>query len=285
MGVGKLTVTAAAATRPFSAYADVNVGNFEVFDDRWNGPERHTVTTPGWTPSNGLRLQLHLRVGNVEVIAWLTKAPRSPSATRSGWSRGLLFASSRPDLPHRRRPRGVRPLRRPAAGPAGRARSGRPGGIRPDPAASPRHRDAGRARPRRAVVLNTSAMMGGMAFHLAQINIARLFAPLDRATGRFRGPTRPGQRPGRRRPRVRLAARGRERGTPPASPAFAWDTAGSHGVIVNMSVWTDPGRADRVRLQPAAPRGLTPAAAMVRGGRRAHDSLLVGACRTPPDHR
>ena len=67
MGVGKLTVRLPQQT-PVSAYADVNVGNFEIFDDRWNGPEKHTVTTPGWTPSNGLRLQLHLRVGNVEVI-------------------------------------------------------------------------------------------------------------------------------------------------------------------------------------------------------------------------
>jgi hypothetical protein len=52
---------------PISAYGDVEVGDFEVFDDRWSGPEKQTVFTPGWTPSTGLRLQLHLRVGNVEV--------------------------------------------------------------------------------------------------------------------------------------------------------------------------------------------------------------------------
>jgi phage shock protein PspC (stress-responsive transcriptional regulator) len=66
MGIGKLTVLLPGNT-PISAYGNVEVGDFEVFDDRWSGPEKQTVTTPGWTPSNGLRLQLHLRVGNVEV--------------------------------------------------------------------------------------------------------------------------------------------------------------------------------------------------------------------------
>ena len=66
MGVGKLTVLLPDGAL-FSAYGDVEIGDYEVFDDRWSAPEKHTVTTPGWTPSNGLRLQLHLRVGNVEV--------------------------------------------------------------------------------------------------------------------------------------------------------------------------------------------------------------------------
>ena len=66
MGVGKLTVIL-PDNALVSAYGDVEVGDYEVFDDHWSGPDKHTVTSPGWTPSNGIRLQLHLRVGNVEV--------------------------------------------------------------------------------------------------------------------------------------------------------------------------------------------------------------------------
>jgi phage shock protein PspC (stress-responsive transcriptional regulator) len=66
MGGGTLTVLMPDGV-PFSAYGDVGVGSLDIFGDRWDGPVTETVSTPGWTPSTGLRLRLHLRVGHVEV--------------------------------------------------------------------------------------------------------------------------------------------------------------------------------------------------------------------------
>ena len=67
MGVGKLTVIIPNGVL-VSAYGDVEIGHLVLFDNRWSGPETHTYLTDGWTPSSGVRLNLHLRVGNVEVI-------------------------------------------------------------------------------------------------------------------------------------------------------------------------------------------------------------------------
>ena len=91
MGVGKLTVRLPQQT-PVSAYADVNVGNFEIFDDRWNGPEKHTVTTSGWTPATAC--------GYSSTCEWATwrssmadQGTPEPQRDTVGLVAGLLFAS------------------------------------------------------------------------------------------------------------------------------------------------------------------------------------------------
>ena len=67
MGVGKLTVFVPDGLK-FSATGDVPVGSFGVFGERYNGPDTHTIYTPGFTTSNGVRILVHLRLGNVEVL-------------------------------------------------------------------------------------------------------------------------------------------------------------------------------------------------------------------------
>ncbi len=78
-----------------------------------------------------------------------------------------------------------------------------------------------------------------MRYELAQVNVARLAAPLDDprlidfVTGLDRVNAAADRAPGFV---WRLQT---EDGNATAIQAFAWDTAGSSGVIVNMSVWTD----------------------------------------------
>jgi phage shock protein PspC (stress-responsive transcriptional regulator) len=67
MGAGKLYVIIPDGLL-FSVYGHVDVGSFQVFDQRFSdGPVRHTVLSSGWTPATGVRIELRLRVGNVEV--------------------------------------------------------------------------------------------------------------------------------------------------------------------------------------------------------------------------
>jgi hypothetical protein len=67
MGLGKLTILVPDGL-PISAYAHVDVGNYSVFGTVYgDDPVRQTVTTPGWTPSSGIRIETRLRLGDVEV--------------------------------------------------------------------------------------------------------------------------------------------------------------------------------------------------------------------------
>ncbi|MDX6253717.1 MAG: hypothetical protein QOJ11_51 [Frankiales bacterium] len=67
MGAGKLSVIVPDGL-PVSVYAHVHVGSFRIFGvDYDNDPVKQTVVTPGWTPANGIRIEAHLRIGNVEV--------------------------------------------------------------------------------------------------------------------------------------------------------------------------------------------------------------------------
>jgi hypothetical protein len=78
-----------------------------------------------------------------------------------------------------------------------------------------------------------------MAFELAQVNVARLAAPLDSAgLAGFVAALDPVNAAADRAPGFvwRLQT---EDGNATAIQAFEWDAAGSAGVIVNMSVWTD----------------------------------------------
>lgn len=78
-----------------------------------------------------------------------------------------------------------------------------------------------------------------MAFELAQVNVARLTAPLDSAElAGFVAALDPVNAAADRAPGFvwRLQT---ENGNATAIQAFEWDAAGSAGVIVNMSVWTD----------------------------------------------
>ncbi len=80
-----------------------------------------------------------------------------------------------------------------------------------------------------------------MAFELAQVNIARLSAPLDSAElAGFVAALDPVNAAADRAPGFiwRLQA---EDGNATSIQAFEWDAAGSAGVIVNLSVWTDIG--------------------------------------------
>jgi hypothetical protein len=78
-----------------------------------------------------------------------------------------------------------------------------------------------------------------MTFELAQVNVARLGAPLDDPTlADFVAALDPVNAAADEAPGFiwRLQT---EDGNATAIRAFTWDTAGSAGVIVNMSVWTD----------------------------------------------
>jgi Domain of unknown function (DUF3291) len=78
-----------------------------------------------------------------------------------------------------------------------------------------------------------------MTFQLAQVNVARLAAPLDDpALAEFVAALDPVNAVAEQAPGFvwRLQT---EAGNSTAIQAFTWDTAGSAGVIVNMSVWTD----------------------------------------------
>ncbi|BEP12379.1 PspC domain-containing protein [Acidothermaceae bacterium B102] len=67
MGAGRLTVFVPDGLK-FSATGDVPVGSFSVFGERYTGPDTHTIYTPGFTTSDGVRILVHLRIGNVEVL-------------------------------------------------------------------------------------------------------------------------------------------------------------------------------------------------------------------------
>jgi hypothetical protein len=78
-----------------------------------------------------------------------------------------------------------------------------------------------------------------MTFQLAQVNVARLAAPLDDpALAEFVAALDPVNAVAEQAPGFvwRLQT---EAGNSTAIQAFTWDAAGSAGVIVNMSVWTD----------------------------------------------
>jgi hypothetical protein len=78
-----------------------------------------------------------------------------------------------------------------------------------------------------------------MTFQLAQVNIARLTAPLDDpALAGFVAALDPVNAAADQAPGFvwRLQT---EDGNATAIQAFAWDAAGSAGVIVNLSVWSD----------------------------------------------
>jgi hypothetical protein len=78
-----------------------------------------------------------------------------------------------------------------------------------------------------------------MAFELAQVNIGRLTAPVDSPVlAGFMAALDPVNAAAEQAPGFiwRLQT---EDGNATAIQAFEWDAAGSAGVIVNMSVWTD----------------------------------------------
>ena len=78
-----------------------------------------------------------------------------------------------------------------------------------------------------------------MAFELAQVNIGRLTAPVDSPVlADFMAALDPVNAAADQAPGFiwRLQT---EDGNATAIQAFGWDAAGSAGVIVNMSVWTD----------------------------------------------
>ena len=78
-----------------------------------------------------------------------------------------------------------------------------------------------------------------MAFELAQVNVARLVAPLDDpALAGFVAALDPVNAAADRAPGFiwRLQT---EEGNATSVEAFTWDAGSSAGVIVNMSVWTD----------------------------------------------
>ncbi len=67
MGAGKLRVIVPDGL-PISSYAHIDVGSYRVFGNDYDSdPVRQTVSTPGWTPSSGIRIETQLRLGNVEV--------------------------------------------------------------------------------------------------------------------------------------------------------------------------------------------------------------------------
>jgi Domain of unknown function (DUF3291) len=81
--------------------------------------------------------------------------------------------------------------------------------------------------------------LSSMTFQLAQVNVARLAAPLnDPVLADFVAALDPVNAAADQAPGFvwRLQT---EDGNSTAIQAFTWDTAGSVGVIVNMSVWTD----------------------------------------------
>lgn len=93
-------------------------------------------------------------------------------------------------------------------------------------------------------------MMGDMAFHLAQVNIARLLAPLEsEQLAGFVAALRPVNAAAEAAPGFvwRLMD---EVGDATNIEAFAWDTGDSLGVIVNMSVWTDIERLTEYVYSP-----------------------------------
>ena len=93
-------------------------------------------------------------------------------------------------------------------------------------------------------------MMGGMSFHLAQVNIARLLAPLDsEQLAGFVAALGPVNATADEAPGFVWRLKD-EAATRRASKAFAWDAAGSVGVIVNMSVWTDMERLTEYVYSP-----------------------------------
>ena len=76
-------------------------------------------------------------------------------------------------------------------------------------------------------------------FELAQVNVARLLAPLDDPTlADFVTALDPVKAAADRAPGFRWRLQTDE-GDATAVRAFAWDTAGAVGVIVNLSVWAD----------------------------------------------
>jgi Domain of unknown function (DUF3291) len=78
-----------------------------------------------------------------------------------------------------------------------------------------------------------------MAFELAQVNVGRLLAPVDSPVlADFMAALDPVNAAADQAPGFiwRLQT---EDGNATAIQAFGWDAAGSPGVIVNMSVWTD----------------------------------------------
>ena len=89
-----------------------------------------------------------------------------------------------------------------------------------------------------------------MTSHLAQVNIARLLAPLDsEQLAGFVAALAPVNATADAAPGFvwRLED---DTGNATNIEAFAWDAEGSHGVIVNMSVWTDMERLTEYVYSP-----------------------------------
>ena len=83
--------------------------------------------------------------------------------------------------------------------------------------------------------------LSGVTDQLAQVNIARLRAPLtDPLLADFVDLLAPVNAAADAAPGF-VWRLGDEEGNATAIPAFAWDVAGSAGIITNMSVWTDLG--------------------------------------------
>jgi len=94
-------------------------------------------------------------------------------------------------------------------------------------------------------------MMSVMEFHLAQVNIARLLAPLgsEQMAG-FVAALGPVNATADDAPGFIWRLKDEEAGDATSIEGFAWDAAGHIGVIVNMSVWTDMDRLTEYVYSP-----------------------------------
>ncbi len=89
-----------------------------------------------------------------------------------------------------------------------------------------------------------------MDHHLAQVNIARLLAPLDsELLAGFVAALGPVNATADAAPGFVWRLQG-DNGSATDIEAFQWDQAGSVGVIVNMSVWTDMDRLTEFVYSP-----------------------------------
>lgn len=89
-----------------------------------------------------------------------------------------------------------------------------------------------------------------MSFQVAQVNVARLLAPLDSADlADFVAALDPVNAAADQAPGFvwRLQT---EEGNATSIEAFDWDVAGSVGIIVNLSVWSSPEDLERFVYEP-----------------------------------
>ncbi len=124
-----------------------------------------------------------------------------------------------------------------------------------------------------------------MAFELAQVNIARLTAPLESAElAGFVAALDPVNAAADQAPGFvwRLQT---EDGNATSIQAFEWDAAGSAGVIVNMSVWTDIGHLGAFVFGEMHRQVLRRRREWFQRMQRGAAGVLVGARRAPPRYR